>query len=110
MTHPCFRIPRQSGWDWDENRKLRYRRIDSYLTPLTVPMKEYPGQAGGATISFHRPLEQYINGLGECGLLVDSMSEIPYPASENGAKAEKRASQEIPLFLALRARKLRHSG
>src|SRR5690606_5574990 len=39
MTHPCFRIPRQSGWGRDEQRKLQYRRIDRYLTPLSVPMK-----------------------------------------------------------------------
>ena len=25
MTHPCFRIPRQSGWGWDTQRRLRYR-------------------------------------------------------------------------------------
>ncbi len=112
MTHPCFRIPRQSGWNWDEERKLSYRRIDRYLTPLSVPMKTYPGQPRGATLSFHRPLEQYVNGLASCGLLVDWMQEIPthkVQAKGTQAKAENRANQEIPLFLALRARKLASS-
>jgi len=110
MTHPCFRIPRQSGWNWDEGRKLRYRRIDRYLTPLSVPMKAYPGEQRGTTISFHRPLEQYVNGLAACGLLVDSMQEIPMHNQEAATKADTRADAEIPLFLALRARKLASSG
>lgn len=103
MTHPCFRVPRQSGWGYDEKRKLQYRRVDRYLTPLPVPMKPYPGN--GTTISFHRPLSEYINTLAEHGLLVDSLQEITtYKASPN--KAERLAEQEIPVFLALRARKL----
>jgi ubiquinone/menaquinone biosynthesis C-methylase UbiE len=108
MTHPCFRIPRQSGWNWDDERKLRYRRIDHYLTPLSVPMKTYPGQPRGATLSFHRPLEQYVNGLAACGLLVDWMQEIPTHKVQQ-SKAENRANQEIPLFMALRARKVASS-
>ena len=47
-----------------------------------------------------------------CGLLVDWMQEIPsHKVQEKGmeAKAENRANQEIPLFLALRARKLASS-
>src|SRR5205807_2443790 len=38
LGHPAFRVPRQSGWGWDAGRKLRYRRVDRYLTPLPVPM------------------------------------------------------------------------
>src|SRR5919197_4909735 len=49
MTHPSFRIPRQSGWGWDEGRKLRYRRVDRYLTALAVPMKSYGTDRHGAT-------------------------------------------------------------
>ncbi|MCL4545888.1 MAG: methyltransferase domain-containing protein, partial [Chloroflexi bacterium] len=36
MTHPCFRVPRLSGWGWDDRRHLHYRRIDRYLTALPV--------------------------------------------------------------------------
>jgi SAM-dependent methyltransferase len=100
MTHPCFRIPRQSGWGWDDGRKLRFRRVDRYLTSLPVPM-----QGIKTTTSFHRPLERYINGLAGAGLLVDQIREVPTFQVYEGANAaaNNRANQEIPLFLGLRA-------
>jgi ubiquinone/menaquinone biosynthesis C-methylase UbiE len=110
LTHPAFRVPRQSGWGWDEGRKLHYRRVDRYLTPLAVPMKSLPGESGKmATRSFHRPLGDYINGLSGAGLLVERMMEIPSHranAPPERTKAADRARQEIPLFVGLRAVKL----
>ncbi len=101
MTHPCFRIPRQSGWGYETGKQLQYRRIDRYLTPLNIPMKQHNH---GATISFHRPLSTYINTLAECGFLIDRLDEITtYQQSDD--RAEQRANQEIPLFMGLRARK-----
>jgi SAM-dependent methyltransferase len=107
ITHPAFRVPRQSGWGFDENRKLVFRRVDRYLTPLPVPMKPLPGE-NRATRSFHRPLEQYVNLLGENGLLTDRIEEVPGYKLKGiaGQRAEELARREIPLFLALRARKL----
>lgn len=100
MTHPCFRIPRQSGWGFDDTRQLQFRRIDRYLTPLNVPMKQHKQ---GTTISFHRPLSAYINTLAGCGLLIDQLDEITtYEAGEN--RSQQRANDEIPLFMGLRAR------
>lgn len=109
MTHPAFRVPRQSGWGFDEDRKLQFRRVDRYLTPLPVPMKQHPGKEGGVTISFHRPISEYINSLGQCGLVIDHMDEIPlgdFSMKKKRTKAEKLADAEIPLFLALRALKI----
>lgn len=105
MTHPCFRIPRQSGWGWDENRKLRYRRVDHYLTKLQVPMKSH---RYGKTRSFHRPLQTYINELANNSFVIDQIREVPVGdlIKNKRSKAEKRADGEIPLFLAIRARKL----
>ena len=106
MTHPCFRVPRQSGWGWDHGRRLRYRRVDRYLTPLAVPMKGYGAGRRGFTRSYHRPLGAYVNGLAANGLLVDGVHELPtYRKPEPGpqAKAEGAANREIPLFLGLRA-------
>lgn len=109
MTHPCFRVPRQSGWGWDQRRKLRYRRVDSYLSRLQVPMKAFPGRQQGKTRSFHRPLQAYVNGLSACGLVIDQIQEIPARDVMGGngrRKADKRAEAEIPLFLGIRAIKI----
>lgn len=104
MNHPCFRVPRQSGWGWDDGRNLRYRRVDRYLTPLAVPVEAYHRQGRGITLSFHRPLEDYINYLSDNGLLVERIKEIAsYPAYHSPSKAENTANQEIPIFLGLRA-------
>lgn len=99
MTHPCFRIPRQSGWGFDEKRKLTFRRLDRYLTPLPIPMKTYPGKEGGVTISHHRPIGMYVNALAESGLLLDRMNEI-------ASYKDDPAEQEFPLFVGLRAWKV----
>lgn len=105
MTHPAFRVPRHSGWGTDEGRKLHYRRIDSYLEPMAVPMKSLGG--GPPTRSFHRPISEYVNGLAAIGFATDAMLEIPDlpPQRRPGkaARADDRAQREIPLFLALRA-------
>lgn len=106
MTHPCFRVPRLSGWGWDEQRHLQYRRVDRYLTPLPVPVETIGNQESRATTRFHRPLHAYVNALGACGFVVDCMQEIAtYQSARPGphAKAEDFATQEIPLFLGLRA-------
>jgi uncharacterized protein YjbJ (UPF0337 family)/SAM-dependent methyltransferase len=103
MTHPCFRVPRQSGWGWDAGRRLRFRRVDHYLSPLAVPMKTY-ADGRGATRSYHRPVEQYVDALTGAGLYIDRLREIPYTARvTRRGRAELRADREIPLFLALRA-------
>lgn len=106
MTHPCFRVPRQSGWGWDDRRRLQFRRVDRYLSALHVPMKAHDD---GATRSFHRPLNAYINGLARHGLLIDRLDEIAGYAVQHVAarsRAEQTALQEIPLFLAIRATRL----
>lgn len=105
LTHPCFRIPRQSGWGWDEGRRLRYRRVDRYLTPLRIPLRPPSSGSGIPASSFHRPLAAYVNGLAACGLALDGMREVSRPAGRGAAPAEARADDEFPLFLALRARK-----
>jgi SAM-dependent methyltransferase len=111
MTHPCFRIPRQSGWGWDPDRRLQFRRVDRYLTPLAVPMKAYGRNRKGATWSHHRPLEAYVDAMVEVGLLLESIREIPAPEDPNRgsrSRAERRANVEIPLFMGIRATKGRN--
>jgi len=108
-THPCFRIPRQTHWGWDEEKKIMYRRVDLYLTPNTIPILTPPmARSKVYTVTYHRSMQDYFTALHAAGLQVDMLEEwTSHKISEPGkrAKAENRARQEIPLFLALRARK-----
>ena len=107
MTHPCFRIPRQTHWGWDEQKKIQYRRVDLYGSESAIPIVTPPfTQADSFTVTYHRPLQSYFQALSEAGLCVDGLEEwTSHKTSEPGkrSKAENRARQEIPLFMALRA-------
>ena len=108
LMHPAFRIPRQSRWGWDEERKLLYRGVDRYLTPFKAPIDVRPFRAPGQTTTwtYHRPLQDYVKALADAGLLVDALEEWPsHKVSQPGpmAAAENRARLEFPLFLAMRA-------
>lgn len=110
LNHPAFRIPRQSSWGFEEERKMMYRRVDSYLTENAIPMLMHPGDAPDVkTTSFHRPISSYITSLAANGFVVDAMEEwISHKESTSGprAKSENRIRKEVPMFLAIRARKV----
>lgn len=107
FMHPCFRIPRQSHWGWDEERKIQYRRLDRYGQPLAIPIQTHPGLASTLHTQFyHRPLAGYLNELGAVGLGVVGCEELySHRRSQAGPKSrgEHRAAEEFPLFLALLA-------
>ncbi len=110
MNHPAFRQPRQSGWGWDEKRKLQYRRVDKYLSAYDAPITAHPGSAPHVkTFSYHRPLQEYTAALIRNGFVITALEEwISNRVSKPGAraKAENTAREEIPMFLALRAEKI----
>jgi SAM-dependent methyltransferase len=106
MTHPAFRQPRHSGWGYDMSRKLPYRRVDAYLTPMAVPLDPVAG--AGPTWSHHRPISEYVNAVGAFGFGVDAMLEVPDLAPQNRPGRSKLVGHDnpdIPLFLGLRARR-----
>ena len=108
LTHPCFRIPKRTGWGWDERDGIQYRRIEAYVSPLQVPIKTHPGMPAdpSRTTSFHRPLATYLNALGESGLAVIGCDELcSHRRGTRGVRwaAEDRAAKEIPQFLVLAA-------
>lgn len=110
ILHPAFRIPRQSHWGWDEKQKTQYRRIDRYLSPLSIPITMHPGERHSAkTLTFHRPLSWYFNQMATAGLMIEQVEEWCSQRRANSgprARAENRAAEEFPLFLAWRARKI----
>ncbi len=107
LNHPCFRIPRQSSWQIDDSKKLQYRRVDTYLSELKIPITTNPGkgQKGGSseTWSFHHPLSSYSAWLKEAGFTIELISEWTSDKKSTGAAArmENRSRAEFPLFLTL---------
>lgn len=111
LSHPCFRIPRRSGWGWDDEQKAQYRRLDGYLSSFAVPIRLHPGQAADrtSTRSFHRPLSAYLGAFGEARLGVVAADELcSHRRGTRGVRsaAEERACSEFPLFLLLAAVRL----
>lgn len=107
MMHPCFRIPRQSHWGWDADQKIQYRRLDRYGSAHEIEITTHPGrEASQQTIFHHRPLADLLNAIGVGGLAVTGSEELySHRRSQAGpfSKAEHRAAQEFPMFLALKA-------
>lgn len=107
LNHPCFRIPRQTSWQVDENKKLQYRRIDSYMSSLEIPLQAHPskGDKSAKLIAYHHPLSSYIHWLNEAGFYLFTMEEWCSDKVSTGrqAKMENRSRSEFPLFLALGA-------
>jgi ubiquinone/menaquinone biosynthesis C-methylase UbiE len=105
LNHPSFRIPRQTSWGNEEERKIQYRRVDAYSSTLGIPIMMHPGKADSeSTISFHRSLETLTQSGFKAGLCLSGLGEwYSHKESQPGprARAENRARKEFPLFLAL---------
>jgi ubiquinone/menaquinone biosynthesis C-methylase UbiE len=110
MNHPCFRIPRQTSWGFDDEQRVQYRRLDAYGSPLSIPIIMHPGQAKSeSTLSFHLSLTDLMSKAFAAGLMLAGMQELySDKESEPGprARAENKARKEFPLFLALLWRKV----
>lgn len=111
FMHPCFRIPKRTHWGWDGDQKIQYRRIDSYGTPLEIPITTHPGRDSGEQTAFHhRPFAALLGALGKGGLAVTGCEELYSHRRSQGSgpfsKAEHKAAEEFPLFIALKAVKL----
>lgn len=109
LNHPCFRIPRQTSWQVDAEKKIQFRRIDRYASEMRIPIQAHPSQQekSPTTWTFHHPLSTYTKWLFESGFLIEQMEEwCSDKVSVGGAaKMENRSREEFPLFLTISARK-----
>lgn len=106
LNHPAFRIPRQSSWGIDEGRKIQYRRVDKYMTPMDIPINMNPSDRNSPiTMSYHYPLSTYSKMLKDAGFLIDLIEEWTSDKESEGqaARMENRSRSEIPLFMAIKA-------
>lgn len=110
MNHPSFRIPKKSSWDFDEENKIQYRRLDAYMSDSKSEIEMRPGlKTNEKTISFHRPLQVYFKALRKNGFCVGALEEwISNKKSQKGprSEAEDKARKEFPMFLFLEAVKI----
>lgn len=107
MMHPCFRIPKKTHWGWDGDQKIQFRRIDAYGSSHEIQITTHPGKdSGEQTLFHHRSLAKLLTALGSGGLAVTACEELyshrRSQASGPYSKAEHRAAEEIPVFLALK--------
>jgi ubiquinone/menaquinone biosynthesis C-methylase UbiE len=105
LNHPCFRIPRQTAWGFDDERKIQYRRVDAYSSPMSIPIVMHPGQAQSeSTTSFHKSLTDLMHCAFSAGFLLAGFEEWHSDKqSQPGprARAENRARDEFPLFVGM---------
>jgi SAM-dependent methyltransferase len=126
VLHPAFRAPGQTAWGWDADAAdapaapaatpavRQYRRVDAYLSIASRAIVMNPAQAAEGkpavtTVTWHRPIEVYVHAFAAAGMLIDALEEWPsHRVSQPGPRAaeEDRARREIPMFLAMRARKV----
>lgn len=109
LNHPAFRIPRQSSWGLDADRKIQYRRIDKYMSPMDIPINMNPSDRGSEiTMSHHFSLSSYSKMLKDAGFVIELIEEWTSDKESEGrsARMENRSRSEFPLFMAIKAKKL----
>lgn len=110
LNHPCFRIPRQSSWGIDNQKKLQYRRVDRYMSPLKIPIQTQPSKSTQSeeTWSFHYPLSYYTTQLKKAGFILEEIEEWCSDKKSMGKTAamENRSREEFPLFMVLVAKSI----
>ena len=132
ILHPAFRSPGQTSWGWDvpeapkppvregkrppppPSESRQFRRVDAYLSSMQRSIVMNPGQAAHGkapvtTFTWHRPIQTYVQAFATARLLVDALEEWPsHRVSEPGPRAaeQDRARREIPMFLAIRGRRV----
>lgn len=106
LNHPCFRVPRQTSWGVDKEKKIQYRRIDKYMSAMQIPILVNPGKGEDSerSLSYHIPLSALTKHLQDKGFVIELIDEwCSDKVSEGGAaKMENRSREEIPLFMALK--------
>lgn len=108
LNHPAFRIPRQSSWGIDEERKIQYRRVDKYMSPMDIPININPSDRNSeVAVSYHYPLSAYSKMLKDVGFVIELIEEWTSDKESVGraGRMENRSRAEIPLFMAIVARK-----
>ena len=109
LNHPSFRIPKHADWEVDRVKKIQYRKVECYMSPLEIPIESSPFDRinNVSTTSFHYPLSAYSEMLFDNGFVIEKIEEWVSPKKSEGgmAEVEDKARKEFPLFMAIVASK-----
>jgi ubiquinone/menaquinone biosynthesis C-methylase UbiE len=100
ITHPCFSAP-VSEWVRDEERGLRYFKVDRYLDRVSWDSYITPSFRT-PVVRRHRPLEDYLGGLLAAGF---ALREFHEPAATDAERRQSRRFEKlsrIPYFIFMR--------
>lgn len=109
INHPCFRIPKQTSWIFDDEKNLQSRRVDSYMSRQKIPIEMHPGKKKSpVTYSYHHSLTDIFSLLKETGFVVTEIQELLSHKKSTGkfAKRENKARKQFPLFMSIVAKSL----
>jgi ubiquinone/menaquinone biosynthesis C-methylase UbiE len=98
LLHPAFRIPQHADWGYDTKKELQFRKVEKYLSEVTIPIELAPFNGGKkvTTTTFHRSLQWYMKAFRNAGFSISGLEEW----------ISHKKSAEIPMFLALELRKM----
>lgn len=105
LNHPCYRIPRQSGWGVDESKKTQYRKIESYMSENLIPIEIHPSKQQTKKVFHHHfSLTLLTKWLSQNGFYIAQIEELVSNKVSTGSKSsmENRSRNEFPLFMCLK--------
>lgn len=108
INHPCFRIPKESSWQYDQRKRVQSRVIDRYLSPYKSQIQAHPSQGdkSPSTVSFHFSLTDLSKFFKAAGLAIHQVVELCSHKKSYGkiARAENFARKEFPMFMLIQAK------
>ncbi len=113
FMHPAFRIPKDSDWEYSEDKSVQRRIISKYMSEITYEIIMNPSAPKNKqikTLSFHRPLQWYMKAFRKAGFGIVRLEEW-ISHRESGAGPQKEiediARKEIPVFMCLELYKIK---
>ncbi len=110
LNHPMFRIPKATKWDIDYKALTWWRSVNSYMTEHKIPIDMTPGKVTKKhTLSFHRPLQNYVKVMTKHGLYLSRLEEwISHKQAQKGPHFDlsEAMRKEIPLFMCIEFKKI----
>ena len=109
LNHPAFRVPKESAWGFDDEKKVQFRRVDRYLSELKMKLRCIRDKsAERKPFLFIDHFNHILKRLKNPGLLLGGWKNgCPIKQVIQGLlSSRKSARAEFPIFLYLSVQKI----